>query len=447
MSSIDVPRPIGHQIRLIGRRHGRQSGHTNHRRHVRAGCESRSAARTRNSEREGIGAQQTRLATVARPLRRGRVRGKNKCRPWSRIISNLYLALGAMTVQQTFATLGRSTVPLIAAAIVADLGIDPALVGVYVAIGAVAGFLTTMGCGGLIVRYGAMRMTQVGMLALAIGLSLPASGWLSLFALGAFVGGLGQALSTPSSSHLLGRLSPPRLAPLVFSIKQTGVPAGLMVAGVVAPVLATEAGWRTALLVIAGLAALTAVALQPLRARFDVDRVPGTPLSPADIRANVASVLREPALRAMCLAMFSFVGLQSLFTGFFVLYLVRGLGYDLERAGLVFAIAVAVAVPARIGWGWLASRLVRPATLLSLLGIGMAGSAVLAAIIHPAWPTWLATLVAILFSATAVSWHGVLLAEVARLSPPGRIGVDDRRRAGLRRRRRAGPAAAVQRAR
>jgi nitrate/nitrite transporter NarK len=343
-------------------------------------------------------------------------------RHWSDAISHLYLALGAMTVQQTFATLGRSTVPLIAAAIVADLGIDPALVGVYVAIGAVAGFLTTMGCGGLIVRYGAMRMTQVGMVALAVGLALPASGWLPLFALGAFVGGLGQAISTPSSSHLLGRLSPPRLAPLVFSIKQTGVPAGLMVAGVVTPVLATEAGWRTALLVIAALSALTAVALQPLRARFDVDRVPGTSLSPADIRANVALVLREPALRAMCLAMFSFVGLQSLFTGFFVLYLVRGLGYELERAGVVFAIAVAVAVPARIGWGWLAARLVRPATLLSLLGIGMAGSAVLAALIQPAWPTWLATLVAILFSATAVSWHGVLLAEVARLSPPGRIG-------------------------
>jgi len=45
-----------------------------------------------------------------------------------------------MTVQQTFATLGRATVPLIAAAIVADLAVDPALVGVYLAIGSVAGF-------------------------------------------------------------------------------------------------------------------------------------------------------------------------------------------------------------------------------------------------------------------------------------------------------------------
>lgn len=328
-----------------------------------------------------------------------------------------------MTVQQTVATLARSTVPLIAPAIVASLGLDPALVGVYVAIGAVAGFLTTTSCGGLILRFGSMRMTQVGMLALALGLALPAAGgWLVLFALGAFVGGLGQAISTPASSHLLGRLSPPRLAPLIFSIKQTGVPAGLMVAGVLAPMLATAAGWEASLLVIGGLCAVAAIALQPLCARFDTDRVPGQQFSTADIRANVAAVVRDPALRAMCLAMFSFVGLQSLFTGFFVLYLVRGLGYDLERAGQVFAIAVAIAMPARIGWGWLASRLVRPATLLSLLGVGMAVAAALAAAIDPGWPTWLVTLVALAFTVTALSWHGVLLAEVARLSPPGRIG-------------------------
>lgn len=327
-----------------------------------------------------------------------------------------------MTVQQSFATLGRSTVPLIAAAIVVDLAVDPALVGVYLAIGSVAGFITTMGCGGFILRYGALRMTQVGMLGLGLGLAVTTAGWLPLFALGAFVGGLGQALSTPSSSHLLGRLSPRNLAPLMFSIKQTGVPAGLMLAGVVAPALVVAGGWRLALLVIAGLCLLTVAALQPLRARFDTDRNPAQPLSPADIRANVASVLRDPALRTMCVAMFSFVGLQSLFTGFFVLYLVRGLGYDLERAGFVFAIAVAVAVPARIGWGWLASRLVKPATLLAILGIAMAGAAVLTAFIDPAWPTWAATAIAAAFSVTAVSWHGVLLAEVARLSPPGRIG-------------------------
>jgi fucose permease len=340
----------------------------------------------------------------------------------SHYLAPLYLALGAMTVQQTLATMGRSTVPLIASAIIVDIGIDPALVGVYLAIQSVAGFLTTMGCGGFIVRFGALRMTQVGMAALGLGLAAATAGWLPLFALGAFVGGLGQAISTPSSSHLLGRLSPKNLAPLVFSIKQTGVPAGLMLAGVVAPLLTLAYDWRVALIVLSAACFLSIIALQPLRARFDVDRDPSYPLSPADIRANVAGVFRDRRLRALCLAMFAFVGLQSLFTGFFVLYLVRGLGYDLERAGFVFAIAVAVAVPGRIGWGWLASHLIRPATLLALLALGMAASAVLVALMEPTWPTWAAAIVATCLSMTAVSWHGVLLAEVAQLSPPGRIG-------------------------
>jgi len=249
-----------------------------------------------------------------------------------------------------------------------------------------------------------------------------ASAWLPLLAVGAFVGGLGQPISTPSSSHLLGRLAPLHLAPLVFSIKQTGVPVGLMLGGVVAPALVAAFDWRVALIAFAATCFLSVVVLQPLRMRFDVDREPGRVLSPADIAANMKRVLAEPALRGLCGAMFAFVGLQSLFTGFFVLYLVRGLGYELERAGLVFAIAVAVAVPGRIFWGWLASRLVRPATLLALLSIGMALSSVLAAVIAPTWPTWAVALAATAMSMTAVSWHGVLLAEVARLAPAGRIG-------------------------
>ncbi len=327
-----------------------------------------------------------------------------------------------MLLQQTCATLGRAVIPLIAPAIVADLAINPALVGVFLSVSSAAGFLSTLVCGGFILRYGALRMTQVGMLSLGGGLALSATGWVGSFLPGGFASGLGQAVSTPSSSHLLGRFSPPHLAPLIFSLKQTGVPAGLMLAGVLAPALVEAYGWRAAILVCAAICAGTAVALQPLRARFDTDRNPAQPLTPAAIRGNIVSVLREPALRLLCFSMFSFVGLQSLFTGFFVLYLVRGLGNDLARAGLVFSIAVAVAVPARIGWGWVGSRLIRPDRLLALLGIAMAAAAALTASLQGDWPMWLLVLSAGLFSATAVSWHGVLLAEVARLSPPGRIG-------------------------
>jgi nitrate/nitrite transporter NarK len=327
-----------------------------------------------------------------------------------------------MLAQQTCATVGRSVVPLIAPAIVAALETSPALVGVYLGISSVAAFLSTLGCGGFILRYGALRITQVGMLFLGGGLALCASGSLAAFAPGALAGGLGQAVSTPSSSHLLGRFSPPRLAPLIFSLKQTGVPAGLMLAGVVAPALVERVGWQATLLVIAAICASTALALQPLRRRFDTDRNPAQKLSPADMRSNALTVLRIPALRLLCFTMFSFVGLQALFTGFFVLYLVEDLRHDLATAGLVFSIAVAVAVPARIGWGWVAARLVRPSLLLPALAIAMAGAAAATAALDARWPFWAIAAVTMVFSATAVSWHGVLLAEVARLSPSGRIG-------------------------
>jgi hypothetical protein len=279
-----------------------------------------------------------------------------------------------------------------------------------------------MGCGGLIVRYGALRMTQVGMLALAIGLSLPASGWLASVRAGRVRRrlGAGDLHAVELAPARPPGAAAPRAARLLDQADRRA--GGLMVAGVVTPVLVDERAGSTALLVVGGACAVTGSRCSRCAGASTSTGSQGHPLSPADIRANVVAVLREPALRAMCIAMFSFVGLQSLFTGFFVLYLCAAWATSWNAPAWCSRSPSPSRWPGRIGWGWLASHLVRPATLLSLLGIGMAAAAALTAFIDPAWPTWAAAVVATAFSATAVSWHGVLLAEVARLSPPGRIG-------------------------
>jgi hypothetical protein len=86
--------------------------------------------------------------------------------------------------------------------------------------------LRRWGCGSFIVRYGALRMSQVALVFLGGGIAVAAEGSLPGFAASAIIGGGGAALSTPTSSQLLNRVSPPSVAPLVFSIKQTAVPAG-----------------------------------------------------------------------------------------------------------------------------------------------------------------------------------------------------------------------------
>lgn len=333
----------------------------------------------------------------------------------------LLLALSAMFLQQTFAALGKGLPPVIAPAIIADLRLDPTWLGVYVAMAAFASLVFQLGCGSFIVRYGALRTSQVALAMLAIGLVAASAGALPLFALSAIVGGGGAAVSTPASSHLLGRYSPPRQAPLVFSIKQTAVPAGLLLAGLLGPLLTGWSGWRATLQIAAGACFVFALALEPLRREFDADRLPERAFRLSDFGTTLTSVTRNGDLRALSLACFVFNGLQTVFTSYFVIYLTE-LGYSLAAAGIVFSVAMLVAVPGRILWGWLGSFHVAPRIVMGGLALGMAGSSALTGLYGPAWPALLVGVVAAGLSVTAMSWHGVLLAETARLAPEGSRG-------------------------
>jgi MFS family permease len=333
----------------------------------------------------------------------------------------LLLALGAMFMQQTFAALGKSLPPVIAPPIIAELQLEAAWLGVYVGMASLASLTFQLGCGSFIVRYGALRMSQVALVMLAFGLAAAAAGPLAFFALSAIIGGGGAAISTPASSHLLGRYSPPRSAPLVFSIKQTAVPAGLLLAGLLGPLLTEWSGWRSTL-VAAGAACLAfALMLQPLRNEFDSDRVPTRAFQLSDFWTTLTVVTGRRDLRNLSLACFAFNGVQTVFTAYFVVYL-TSLGHGLATAGFVFSMAMLIAVPGRILWGWLGSGRIPPHTVLGGLALGMAVSAIAVGLYGPGWPVLLIGLAALGLSATAMSWHGVLLAETARLAPEGMRG-------------------------
>lgn len=339
----------------------------------------------------------------------------------------LWLATLAMFTQQGLATYSKTIVPVIAPAMAAGLQVDPALTGAWVAIVSFAGVPTTLGAGGMIRRYGALRLAATATALMGFGLLLGAphlgTGTLALLAqaVSAFVIGAASTVSTPASSHLLARLSSPRRAPLVFSIKQTGVPAGLALAGALGPWLTARVGWQGALAASGLLCLALALALEPARRTFDADRDPHAPIGFADVRATVIGVLRHPGLRRLALTCFVFVGLQITVQSFLVLHMVSALGYQLAEAGFVFGLATLVAIPARIFWGWLGGML-RADLLLAWFGLGMFLSCCALALLPHAAPAWMALAAAVSAAATALSWHGVLLAEVARLSPHGQVG-------------------------
>ena len=158
----------------------------------------------------------------------------------------------------------------------------------------------------------------------------------------------------------------------MFSIKQTAVPAGLLLAGFLGPAMAAAWGWRGAMLAT-GAACLAGGgdACSRCAPGSTTTGSPSRRFRLSDFRATIASVVTTPDLRNLSFACFAFNGIQSVFTAYFVTYLVA-LGYDLAAAGSLFSIVVALAVPCRVLWGWLGSFHVAPRLVMAGLALGMA---------------------------------------------------------------------------
>lgn len=340
----------------------------------------------------------------------------------------LLVAVVAMLLQQTMATVAKTAVPVLFKAVADELGFPAELVLLYTWVFACVGIVVMLGCGAFIIRFGALRMSQVGCVLMGAGLVVASatrgtpSAAIAVICLAAVVVSMGTTVATPASSQILARYAPVRWAPLVFSIKQTGVPAGVAIASFLIPVLVLGLGWRAAAWVLAAACVAIAVALEPCRGEFDSDRRRDHSLSVSGVAETFFSVLRAPGLRMLAVAAFSFIGLQAIYTNFTVVYLTEEMHYDLATAGRALGIATLVAAPGRIVWGWVSSTVVSPRVLLVGLAIVMSASAVAMGTFSPTW-SYLAVMVPlVLVSATALSWHGVLLSEIARLAAPGQAG-------------------------
>jgi MFS family permease len=337
--------------------------------------------------------------------------------------------LVATTAIQAAAACAALTIPSIAPVIAQQLGVPASMVGTYISLLYIGASMAALAGGGVVLRYGAMRLSQAGLLVCAAGL-------LATLVLGADVGrvallavvasaffiGVGYGPITPASSHLLVKTTPSERMALTFSIKQTGVPAGAAVAGLIVPPLTVAFGWQAAIVVVAAICVAVAIVSQPLRASLDDDRNRSARLSAAALLGGLALVARAPALRTMALVSFFYSGMQMSVAGFIVAYLHTEIGLGLVAAGTALTVASVAGVVARIAWGSVSDRTGAPRAVLSLIGFLMAAGSVGAALITASWPMAGVLAVAAALGATAIGWNGVYLSEVARLAPVGETG-------------------------
>jgi len=314
-----------------------------------------------------------------------------------------------------------NAVPILAPVAAEALSFSPEWIGYFISIVYVAGMLSALVSGNFIVRYGSIRVSQLGLALCALGLALVASGNLTLIVLGALIMGIGYGPISPASSHVLGRTTSPERRSLAFSIRQTGNPIAGFLAGLAIPVLVVVTGWQITLFLVAALSMVFIWVAEPFRQELDNDRLATSPFSLSQITQPIKLVFMNRDLRELGIVSFVFCGLQMILTSYLVTYLTLEINISFVAAGFVLAMTQLVSVFARVFWGWVADRFLSPRKVMVILGVTMAACAVLTGILTATWSYGFIMLLMTIFGASAIGWNGVYMAEVARVSPPGMI--------------------------
>lgn len=334
-----------------------------------------------------------------------------------------WVPLGVTLGIQAMVAMALLTLPVMAPQVARSLQVAPSMVGAYVSMSYLGAMAASLLGGSASRRWGAIRVSQAGLVLCALGLLLCAVPWLPAMALGAVLIGLGYGPITPASSHVLARTTPAHRLSLVFSLKQTGVPVGSMLAGALVPSLMLALDWQHSLVLVALACVVCAVVSQPLRAGLDDDRTGVATPGATGPLASLRLVLSHPALSTLAACSFLFSMVQMSLTTYLVTFLHQDLGYGLVGAGLVLAFVQMGGVGGRIAWGFLADRWLGALPMLMALAAVMAASALGTTALESDTPRWVVVALLVVFGASAIGWNGVYLAEVARRAPPGQAGV------------------------
>lgn len=284
----------------------------------------------------------------------------------------------------------------------AELGFDPAGLGLVVALYFAVSAFGALPCGRLVERYGSgptSRIAVLGAVAVMLAVAAFARSYTALVLIllsSAWFNVLGQL----SANLTLSRYVPASRLGLSFGIKQSAIPLATLLAGLAVPAVALTIGWRWAFVMGAGLAA-AALLVAP---RDTVGREP-TPRAPGERATAALSVLGVAAGLAAA---------SSSALGIFLVASAVDQGVDAGFAGLTLTLGSVVGLTLRLAHGWAADHRSggHIAVVTASLVLGAGGLALLAV---PGVPALL--IGTVLGFGLGWAWPGLLQFAVVRLNP------------------------------
>jgi MFS family permease len=309
-------------------------------------------------------------------------------------------AAGAVTTT-TVCTLPVFLTGGLAVQISAELGFDPAGLGLVVALFFAVSATASLPSGWLVERFGSVptsRAAVLGAAAVMTAMALVAHSYAALVVIllcGAWCNVLGQL----ASNLTLARYVPPERLGLSFGVKQAAIPIATLLSGAAVPAIALTVGWRWAF-AIGAVLALLALRLTPREsARRERTGDKGELATGALTVIAVAAGLAASASTAL---------------GIFLVASAVDRGVDAGLAGLTLTMGSVVGLVLRLVHGWLADKRTggHIAVVAASLLLGAGGLALLAV------PGSVALVLGtVLGFGLGWAWPGLLQFAVVRLNP------------------------------
>lgn len=332
-----------------------------------------------------------------------------------------YLPVTLITAVQITTALAALTIPTMVPLVQQQTTISTTPIGLFISMLYAAAAVITLGAGALIRRWGPIRIHQLALLACSVGLVTAGQGSEVALLFASVALGIGYGPITPASSAFLAATTELANRRLIFSLKQTGVPAGAALAGLVVPALMVAIGWRETLQILSAFCIVLAAALQPVRDGCDQLFTRHAVTTRLRLLHSVALLFQSPSLRQLAVIAFVLGGAQMCVSTFIVSYFFQTLHYPPSTAGLMLAVANTAGIIFRLVWGYMVDRGVKTNRLLALLSLVTGVSAVFFA--SPKLMQFLpfALITCFAAGAAAIGWNGILLAQVATVAKANEV--------------------------
>jgi predicted MFS family arabinose efflux permease len=301
-----------------------------------------------------------------------------------------------------------------------DLGITRAQLGWLVTVVALVSAVGSPPLGRLTDLLGGRRLVLgvfAGGVVAGVWMAMSPS-YLWLFG-AALVGGLVNAAGNPATNKLISTYLKPGERGTVTGIKQSGVQAGIFLAGLSLPPAAFAFGWRTAAALVAVVAVVGLVTTLRVIPADQEEPDPGETARP-EVPEPPTSYTKVPLVRAMTAYAFLMGGGTAAMTAFLPLYVAEGVALGATAGGLAAAVMGVVGIGARIvlarATEHIASFLV---PLAWLAAVAAAATITLMSAIQLPVLVWIGSLLA---GIGVMGWNAVAMLAVVVRVPRGQAG-------------------------